>query len=384
MDRIEQFQAQREDEGLWRALRPAQFRRNGMICRNGRELIDFSSNDYLSLSCHPSLIEAAQKSIGTYGTGSGGSRLLSGDLDIHHELEEKTALFKGKESAIVFNSGYQANIGIISALCKNRDAIFCDKLSHASIIDGALLSGARLFRFQHNDVGHLETLLKKTQDKFNYRLIVTESVFSMDGDIAPLKEMVELKEKYDCSIMVDEAHATGLFADNGSGIVAQEGLSEKIDFIMGTFSKALGSFGAYLACSEKIKGYLINNCRSFIYSTSLPPSVIAANIAAFEVIAKEPFRRETLLENAAFFCNELKKRNFNVRSQSQIIPIIAGAPQKAICLSRHLEQNGYFVPAIRPPTVPNGQSRLRFSLNYHHSREFLQRLIEEMDKADYV
>ena len=298
---------------------------------------------------------------------------MSGDLKIHHELEEKTARFKGKESVLIFNTGYQANVGIISALYRSTDAVFCDRLSHASILDGISLSGARLFRFQHNDINHLESLLKKSAGKFENRLIVTESIFSMDGDKAPLKELVELKEKFGCKIMADEAHATGIFGANGSGLVAEENLTDRVDLIMGTFSKALGSFGAYIACSKKIKDYLINTCRSFIYSTALPPCVIAANIAALEIVAKEPFRRETLLENAAYFRSRLKSKG-----QSQIVPLIVGDAETAVSLSDSLRQKGYYCLAIRPPTVPEGQSRLRFSLTYHHSKEVLDGLCSSL------
>ena len=384
MDRIEKLLLERKGKGLLRVLSPADSRSSGRIYRRRSELIDFSSNDYLGLADHPELKKASKKAIETLGTSSSASRLLSGDLAIHHELEEKTALFKGKESALVFNSGYQANVGIISALYKAGDAVFCDRLSHASILDGISLSGARLFRFLHNDAGHLESLLKKTAGKFKNSLIVTESIFSMDGDKPPLKEIVSLKEKYGCKIMADEAHATGIFGTDGSGVVAEQGLTDRVDLIMGTFSKALGSFGAYIAGSGKMIEYLINTCRSFIYSTALPPSVIAANIAALEIVAKEPFRRETLLENAAYFRSELKAKGFEVKGQSQIVPLILGDTQRAVALSKSLEEKGYEVLPIRPPTVPLGQSRLRFSLTCHHSKETLQELIEQISKAVYV
>jgi len=381
MDAIVQFLAQRQSDGLLRVLRPTDLRRDGKIHQDGRVLFDFSSNDYLGLSGHCELKKAAKRAVEEFGTSSSASRLLSGDLKIHHELEEKTALFKGKESALVFNTGYQANVGIISALCETGDAVFCDRLSHASILDGILLSSARLFRFRHNDIGHLESLLEKSAGKFRNRLIVTESVFSMDGDRAPLKEMVGLKERYGCEIMVDEAHATGIFAKDGSGVVAEEGLTERVDLIMGTFSKALGSFGAYIACSKKIKEYLINTCRSFIYSTALPPCVIAADIAALEIVGKEPFRREALLENAAYFRGELERKGFEIKSQSQIVPLIVGGAEKAASMSERLMEKGYWALPIRPPTVPEGQSRLRFSLTCHHNKEVLQGLIEEIDSC---
>ena len=378
MGRIEKLLEQRKGDRLLRTLKPADLRKNGKIYRDGVELLDLSSNDYLGLSNHPKITEASQKAIAEFGTGSAASRLLSGDLKIHHELEEKTAAFKGKESALVFNSGYQANVGIISSLYKAGDAVFCDKLSHASILDGISLSGAKIFRFSHNDMDHLETLLKKTDGKFENRLIVTESVFSMDGDRAELTEIVELKEKFGCEFMVDEAHATGIFGENGSGLIGEENLTERIDLVMGTFGKALGSFGAYIACSEKVKDYLINTCRNFIYSTALPACVIAANIAAIDVIEEEPDRRKILLENAAQFRNELKKNKLQIKGDTQIVPLIVGDAEKTVTISDSLIENGYWVLPIRPPTVAQGGSRLRFSLTYHHDKDTLRQLAERI------
>lgn len=378
MKRIEEFLKEREKNNLLRILQPANFRKEGKIYFKGKEYIDFSSNDYLGLSSHAELIQASIRAAKEFGTSASASRLLSGDLDIYHELEEKTANFKGKEVALAFNSGYQANTGIISSLYKTGDAIFCDKLSHASIIDGILLSGARLFRFLHNDINHLESLLKKERRKYKNSLIITETIFSMDGDRPPLKELVELKEKYNCYLMVDEAHATGIFGEYGSGVAEEEGLTDRIELIMGTFSKALGSFGAYLACSKEIKDYLINSCRSFIYSTALPPSIIAANIASIDLVKKEPFRRETLLENAGYFRNGLLNRGLVVKGSSQIIPVIIGDSKKAVVMSKELQEKSYWVLPIRPPTVPQGEARLRFSLTYYHTKEVLVGLIEEI------
>src|SRR3989338_1285783 len=227
MAEIDEFLKERQKSGLSRNLRPVSVRCNGKIIVEDREYIDFSSNDYLGLSGHPGLTEAAKNAIDKFGASSSGSRLLSGDLTLHHLLEEKIARFKNKEAALVLNSGYQGNIGIISSLFTNRDAVFSDRLNHASIIDGILLSGARFFRFRHNDIGHLESLLKRERKKFEKALIVTETIFSMDGDKCLLKDLVGLKEKYNCEIMVDEAHATGIFGRNGSGIVEEEGLEEE-------------------------------------------------------------------------------------------------------------------------------------------------------------
>lgn len=378
MDRIDDFLSQRKADGLLRFLRPADFRKNGKIYFDGAELFDFSSNDYLALSNHPRLKEASKKAVDSLGVSASASRLLSGDLKIHHLLEYKIAQFKGKESALVFNTGYQANVGIISALYDKGDAVFCDRLSHASIIDAVRLSGAKLFRFNHNDLNHLESLLEKESDKFENRLIVTETVFSMDGDKAPLKEFVEIKDRYGCSLLVDEAHATGIFGPNGAGVVEELGLSSRVELIMGTFSKALGSFGAYLACSEKIKQYLVNSCRSFIYSTALPPPVIAVNIEALNVIKDEPFRRQTLLTNADFFRTSLRGNGFDVIGSSQIVPLIVADSGKAVHISSGLQKSGFWVLPIRPPTVPQGQARLRFSLTYHHSKQLLEKLAERI------
>lgn len=378
MGRIEDFLEERRSKNLLRVLRPANLRGEGSIYINGREYIDFSSNDYLGLSQHPRLKAASKIYIDKLGTSSSASRLLSGDLEIHHKLESAVAGFKEKESALVFNSGYQANVGIISALYGKDDAIFADRLCHASIIDGILTSGARFFRFQHNDAGHLESLLKRERDKCKESLIITETIFSMDGDRASLKELVRLKKEYDCKILVDEAHTTGIFGENGSGIVEKEGLSEDIDLIMGTFSKALGSFGAYLASSKKIINYLVNSCRSFIYSTALPPSVIACNIESLKLIKEEPYRRRELLKNADYFRSELQRRGFTTRGSSQIIPLIVGEIEGAINLSVRLKEKGYWSLPVRPPTVPRGESRLRFSLTYNHTRDILKRLIDDI------
>lgn len=380
MDKIAEILNQRKNNSLLRTLTPAKSRQDGRIQIGYDQYYDFSSNDYLGLSNHPIIKDAVKNAADKYPIGSCASRLLSGDLDIHHELEQKTAKLKGKQAALIFNTGYQANIGIISALYSKTDAIFADKLSHASILDGITLSSARLFRFRHNDTNHLESLLKKTQGKFANRLIVTESIFSMDGDKAPLAELVELKNEYNCKIMIDEAHATGIFGKNGAGLIEQQGLTDSVDLIMGTFSKALAGFGGYLASSAITIQYLINTCRSFIYSTALPACVIAANLAAIELLEDEPNRRKTLLQNADYFRTLLKEKGFNVIGSSQIVPLIVNNTEKAIAISKHLANKGFRALAIRPPTVPAEQSRIRFSLTYHHNKEILQTLTQQLEK----
>lgn len=381
MESIERFLQQRASQGLLRTLRPIESRNEGKVRRNERELIDLSSNDYLGLSNHPSLKLASQEATERLGTGGCASRLLSGDLRIHHALENKVASLSGKPRALVFSSGYQANVGIISAIVGRGDAVFSDRLNHASLIDGIGLSGAKCFRFRHNDLEHLETLLKKHSDKCQTCLIVTETLFSMEGDRSPIEKIVALKEKYGVLMMVDEAHATGVYGPHGGGLVVEKGLSERVELIMGTFSKALGGLGAYVAGSTQIIDFLINACRSFIYSTALPPGVTAANLAALETIEKEPHRRTVLCENATWFREALIDRGYDVRGTSQIVPLVVGDAERAVAAGKALEERGFWVLPIRPPTVPAGEARLRFSLTYDHSRQQLCELIDHLDQV---
>ncbi|MGB3082999.1 MAG: 8-amino-7-oxononanoate synthase [Candidatus Omnitrophota bacterium] len=367
--KISRFLEERKKDGLLRKLAEVFPGKDARIRVAGREFINFSSNDYLGLSAHPQLIEAAREALEPV-VGSSASRLMTGSTGRHHELERRVALFKNKEAALVLNSGYQANVGIISALCGKDDVIFFDKLSHASIVDGVRLSGAAFFRFRHSDTEHLEELLRRERGKFRYAMIITETVFSMDGDIAPVEQIVGLKKKYECLLMLDEAHATGIFEKTGD-----------IDIVMGTFSKALGSFGAYAATSSEIRDYLVNACRSFIYSTALPPSVIAANMAALDVVEREPQRGQTLLANADHLRLKLKESGFSVKGSSQIIPVILRDNENALCASEFLKEKGYWVLPVKPPTVPQGQARLRISLTFDHKREDIDKFLNDIKKG---
>ncbi len=378
MEFIKAYLAKRKNENTLRTLLALDTRGPGVIVRQGQKYVDFSSNDYLGFSKHPKLIDAAGQALDVYGVGAGASRLLSGDLKLHHLLEEETASFKHKESALFFNSGYHANVGVIPVFAGKNDAIFSDSLCHASQIDGAILSRAKRFPFRHNDMEHLEDLLKKERANFEKALILTESVFSMDGDLAPLRSLVELKERYNCVLMVDEAHATGIFGNQGRGLVDAEGLSEYVDLIMGTFSKALGGFGAYIAASRLITDYLINSARSFIYSTALPCSIIAANLAALEVCKTEPGRGPVLLNRAQRFRAVLSKDDWDVSGESQIIPVMIGESKTALDYAGILLEKGFQVLPIRPPTVPEGTSRFRFSLCYEHTEEEINKVVEAM------
>ncbi|MDO8536339.1 MAG: 8-amino-7-oxononanoate synthase [Candidatus Omnitrophota bacterium] len=378
MEKIRDFLEQRESEGLLRKLTPASVRKGGNIYFGDKEYVDLSSNDYLGLASHPKLIAAGKIALDEYGSGSGASRLLSGDLSIHHELEAAIANFKNKEASLVFNSGYQANVGMFNSICGKDDCVFSDKLNHASIVDGLQLCRAKTFRFRHNDICGLEEILKRERSKFKKAIIVTETIFSMDGDIAPLEALVDLKERYECWMVVDEAHATGIYGNSGSGMVEEKGLSDRIDIIMGTFGKALGSFGAYVAASKDVVEYLLNTCRSFIYSTSLPPSIIACNLKSLELVREEPYRREELLRNAAYFRGALKDMGLKTTGSSQIIPVIVGENKMAQNLAKELQLKGWWTLPIRPPTVPEGQARLRFSLNFDHGMDVLNRLIKDL------
>jgi 8-amino-7-oxononanoate synthase len=381
MEGWKEFLEERERRELLRRLAPSSARAPGFAVRDGREYVDFSSNDYLGLSSHPALVRAAREALETYGVGAGASRLMSGDLAIHHELEAAVASFKGSEAALVFNSGYQANTGIVPALFGRGDGVFADQLCHASQLDGALLSRAKLLRFRHNDPEHLEMLLAKHRAAFRRALVMTESVFSMDGDRAPLSALLEASRRHRCLLIVDEAHATGVFGPQGRGCVEAEGLSGQVDLVMGTFSKALGGFGAYLAASRTVVTYLVNSARSFIYTTALPAAVIAADLAALRLCLAGETRGEELLRRAAAFRETLRAKGWTVGGESQIVPVAAGETARAVALSKSLAARGFLALPVRPPTVPEGSARLRFSLTAAHTDRQLSEAAEALGAA---
>lgn len=372
--RISAFLGERASKGLLRDLTEMTPLAGGKVLVGDREYINFSSNDYLGLSAHPEIVRASAQASSPFA-GIPSSRLMSGSTPAHRALEDRVAGFKKKPAALVFNSGYQANVGIINAVVGKGDCIFSDRLNHASIVDGIRLSGARMFRFRHNDVGHLEELLKKERDKYAIAVIVTETVFSMDGDLAPIEELCRLKRKYDCTLMVDEAHATGVFGARGGGLLEEKGMEVDADIVMGTFGKALGVFGAYAAVSCGMKEYLVNTCRSFIYSTALPRSIVEACRAAIDVAEREGYRRDGLLSNARYFREALRNNGWDVRGDSQIVPVVTGDNATTLRLSSELRGKGYWVTPVRPPTVPRGEARLRISITFDHARETLDGLI---------
>lgn len=379
--RLQEKLNQLKDAGLYRTLRTVDGEQGPRIKIDGREVLLLCSNNYLGLASHPYVKEAAKRAIDRYGLGAGASRLVSGTMKAHIELEERLAAFKGRESALVFNSGYHANIGLITALLGRGDYCISDKLNHASIIDGCLLSGANFKRYPHKDMNALEEILRSIQNTKNSRLIITEGIFSMDGDIAPLKELVWLKERYGAMLMIDDAHGTGVMGNKGRGTIEHLGIDDDSIIEMGTLGKALGSFGAFVAGRKELIEFIINKARSFIYTTALPPSICAASIAALDIVEKEPERRSTLLKKASYFRGELKAAGFNtLESEAHIIPVLIGDNRLCLEISQRLLSEGVFIQAIRPPTVPDGTSRLRISLIYDHDMKDIDYALEVLKK----
>ena len=371
-----------EKKGLRRSLRLLESESASWFIMDGKRVFNLCSNNYLGLTNDERIKDAAIEAIKNYGFGSGASRLICGNMKLHRELEQRLAEFKKSESCLVFNSGYTANIGIISALVKRGDIIFCDRFNHASIIDGIILSRAEFRRYPHKDIVTLEYLLNRSRGS-RRRLIVTDSVFSMDGDIAPLGELIELTKRYDCLLMIDEAHATGVLGENGRGALEHLGLEDKKDSViqMGTLSKAAGGFGAYVCGSSDLIDYLINYSRAFIYTTSLPPTIAAANIKALEVIQEDSQRRKKLWENVKFFRDNLHSLGFDtLDSQTPIIPLITKDPKLTMDFSKRLFEEGVFVQGIRPPTVPEGMARLRITLMATHLTKDLQFALDKIEK----
>ena len=367
--------------GLYRTLKELEGAQSATTVIDGRRVVQLSSNNYLGLANHPRLKAAVIEAVEKYGSGSGASRLVCGNLELNGTLEDKIAQLKGKESGLLFSTGYMANIGIITALVGEGDSIFSDELNHASIIDGCRMSKAEIRVYPHKDTNALEKLLNES-DRFAHRLIITDGIFSMDGDIAPLPDLVGLAESYECMLMVDDAHATGVLGARGGGAGEHFGLEDKIDIVMGTLGKALGGFGAFVAGSYRLREFLINKSRPFIFTTGLPPAVIASGIAALELLEEEPEIRERLWENVGFFRKEIEKLGFNtLESETQIIPVVVGDAPLAMRMGEILFEEGVSVQGIRPPTVPQGLSRLRITIMSTHTQNELESALKAMEKV---
>ena len=371
-------------EGLYRSMRLVERSQANRVVLDGREVLLLCSNNYLGLADHPLLKDAAIRAVERYGVGSGASRLVSGTMELHSKLEARIAAFKGTEAALVFNSGYAANTGIISAIASRGDVIFSDRLNHASIVDGALLSKAKFVRYPHNNMAALRRSLVETEALGGRRLIVTDGVFSMDGDLAKLSELVVLKKEFNALLMVDDAHGTGVLGATGRGSAEQCGVMAEVDIHMGTLGKAFGSFGAYAAASKEVIDFLVNRARSFIFSTSLPPAVLAASLAAIDLVDSPAGveLRLSLARRISFFKEELHAAGFDTKgSETQIIPIFVGEAERTMEFSQLLLEEGIFVQGIRPPTVPAGSCRLRCTLMATHSENDLELAIQAIARV---
>jgi 8-amino-7-oxononanoate synthase len=354
---------------------------------DGRELVCLCSNDYLSLANDPAVRTAAVEAIETWGFGAAASRLVSGTMQPHTQLEQALAAFKQTDDAVITPTGWMANHATIATLAGSGDLILCDKLNHASIIDAASACGARLRTYRHRDVERLEALLRRYRAGHRRCLIVTDSLFSMDGDLAPLGEIVKLKLQYDAQLLIDEAHATGVFGAAGRGAAELLGVEQHVDVTVGTLSKAIGSMGGFIAGPAVLADTIRNTSRAYIYTTAPPPAVCAAAMAGLEIIRTQPRRREELLQKAHCLRQALNDAGLDTGdSASQILPVVIGPAGRAMQVSRDLLAEGFLVPAIRPPTVPKGTSRLRISLCWGHTSEeigkFHRTLVKILKKTD--
>ncbi|HHW13943.1 MAG TPA: aminotransferase class I/II-fold pyridoxal phosphate-dependent enzyme [Firmicutes bacterium] len=347
-----------------------------------REMVMMASNNYLGLTTHPKVVEAGIKAQEKYGAGSGSVSLLAGTLDLHRQLEEKLARFKGCEDAIVFPTGYSTNVGCISGLLRKGDVAINDRLNHASIIDGCKLSGADIRTFKHNDLRSLENLLEKCDQEYQGKLIVVDGVFSMDGDIAPLPQIVTLARNYGARVMIDEAHATGVIGDHGRGTPEYWHMEGQIDLVAGTLSKGLGGIGGFVASTKEVVNYLRFFGRSYMFSTSLPPAVSASLIAALEVIETEPELRQRLWDNIRYFTGRLRQLGFDLgNAQTAIIPVIIGDDTKVQLMCREMHEAGIFLNPVAYPAVPKRLSRLRLSLMATHTKEDLDQTLDALERV---
>jgi 8-amino-7-oxononanoate synthase len=366
-------------QGRHRFLRRVESPQEPQIVIEGRKLLNFSSNNYLGLASHPEVVVAFQKYARRYGVGAGASRLISGNMDIHAELEDAVARFKGCEAALVFSSGYLANLGILDVIGSPGAVIFSDELNHASIIDGCRLSRAGVTVYRHADANHLEDLLKASPAR--RKLIVTDGVFSMKGDIAPLPELVALKKHYGTLLIVDDAHATGVLPPKGRGSADYFGLSGEIDIEMGTFSKAIGAYGAYICAAQGVVDYFINKCRPLIYNTSLPPALAGATLKSLELLSSRPELLLALWKNQEIFRQGMEKRGRKVYSQTAIFPVPVGPDRETMAVSGKLYEKGLFIHGIRPPTVPEGEGQLRVSLMATHTAQMVETAVRRIDET---
>ena len=372
--------AKLREQKLYQKLRILETEQLPVANFDGKEVINLSSNNYLGLTTHPKLKEAAVQAVEEFGVGSGSVRTIAGTMTLHMELEEKIAKFKQVDASVVFQSGFAANAGTVQAVLGKEDVIISDELNHASIIDGCRLSRAEIKVFPHKDVEACEKILQEIQDRGGRKLLITDGVFSMDGDIAPLPALVELAEKYGCIMMIDDAHSSGVLGRNGRGTVDHFNLHGRVDIQVGTLSKAIGALGGYVCSTRDTIDFLHHRARPFLFSTSHPPSVAATSIAAFDVLEQEPQLIEELWANTRFFKEGLKNLGFNTGlSETPITPLIVGEDAPAHEFSRQLFRAGVFAQGIGYPTVPHGKARIRTIVTATHTQEELSRALEILE-----
>ena len=370
-----------KEKGIYPFYHSLQSGQDTEVILNGKKILMFGSNSYLGLTNHPKLKEAAHKAIEKYGTGASGSRLMNGNLDMHDELEHRLAEFVGKPAATVFSTGFQVNVGTIPSLVGRNDFIIIDDKNHASIIEGTRLAFAKTFKYRHNDMSSLETVLQKTTPD-SIKLIVVDGVFSMEGDLAKLDKIVQLAEKYDASIMVDDAHGLGVVGKGGAGTASHFGLTDKTDLIMGTFSKSLASLGGFIASDFETINYIKHNARALLFSAGIPPASAATVLAALDIIREEPERIEKLWENTHYAKKCLLQAGFDIgNSTTPILPIFIGENIKTYTIASLLIKNGIYVNPVVHPAVDKGRAILRFSLMATHTKEQIDRAVEQLVKV---
>ncbi len=379
-DYFSEAMRRREAAGLRRAMRPVEGAQGTHLTVDGRRVLSLCSNNYLGLADHPALAEAAARAARDLGVGAGASRLISGSMRAHHDLEERLAAIKGSERCLLFTSGYQANIGAITSLVGAADAVFSDELNHASLIDGCRLSRAEVHIYPHRDVDNLRAQLSASRAR--RRLIVTDSIFSMDGDAAPLREICEVAEEHGAMLMIDEAHATGVVGAGGAGLASELGVEKRVTLQMGTLGKALGTFGAFVAGRGEVIDHLVNHARTFIFTTALPPPVVAAAARALDIVQAEPWRREKVRLNGRRLAESLRRLGYDVPGDGgHILPVMVGEAEETMHLSERLLDNGVFAHGIRPPTVPPGTSRIRATVMATHSDADIDAAVRAFDRA---
>lgn len=375
--------AERKQAGLYRTRRQISGPQQPALTSDGKPLLSFCSNDYLGLANHPANIEALTSALPETGLGGAASHLICGHHDAHHQLERRLADFTGRNSALFFSTGYMANLGVISALAGRGDTIFSDRLNHASIIDGCILSRAKVRRYAHGDVAELEAMLANTS---GHKLVVTDGVFSMDGDVAPLRELARICKTHDALLVVDDAHGIGVLGPQGRGSVADAGLSEAdVPVLIGTLGKAVGTSGAFVAGPELLMDYLVQKARTYIYTTAMPPAIAMATCASLDLIERDDDRRRHLKGLIATFREKAGAMGYQLMpSETPIQPIMVGDNWTALALSKALEDSGLLVTAIRPPTVPEGEARLRVTLSAAHTEADLEQLLQALSDCRHL